>query len=124
MKTSLLLGRLKLWHKFLLLSTIALVLAAIPTYLYFDESGRSLNTYVAERQGIASASAVLKIVQLAQQHNSLSALALADIAAAQNERVQKESEIDQAFVSVGTIINGIHNQHIDEALAQARQDWD
>jgi methyl-accepting chemotaxis protein len=72
----------KLWHKFLVLSAISLVLTAIPTYSYLRESSKSLNAFALEHQGMPAVRHALKLIQLTQQHRGLSALALGGLPSA------------------------------------------
>ena len=68
------LGALRLGHKFLILSLIAVILASIPTWLYMREAGKALDAYLDERVGMPAVVGGLHMVQLTQQHRGLAAL--------------------------------------------------
>ncbi|WP_343732724.1 hypothetical protein [Duganella sp.] len=46
------LGHIRLAHKFVFLSVIALLLASIPTFFYVREAAKGLNAYESEQQGL------------------------------------------------------------------------
>ena len=68
-----LLHQLKLAQKFLLLGAISLVLAAVPTVLYFINTIESYQDALIEQQGSGSLVAINKVVQLSQTHRGMSA---------------------------------------------------
>ena len=70
-----LLSRLKVSSRFTLLGVIALVLCLIPATLHLRNAWETLQAADAEARGIAPAKALLKVVQLSQQHRGLAALA-------------------------------------------------
>ena len=68
-----LLHQLKLAQKFLLLGAIAVVLAAVPTVLYFTNTVQTYQDALIEQQGSGSLVAINKVVQLSQTHRGMSA---------------------------------------------------
>ncbi len=117
------LERLLLWQKFIILSIVALILAAIPTYLYLQEADKNLEAAVIEMQGLAPAAAILNVVQLTQQHRGLSALVLGGVTAAKEKREAKQREADQAYEAMSVIIKTLHSKSIEEAWDKSLQDW-
>ncbi|RZT03843.1 hypothetical protein SAMN05216319_4379 [Duganella sp. CF402] len=73
------LGRLRLAHKFLFLSVIALLLACIPTYFYVQEAAKGLNAYESEQEGLPQVAEIMKTIQLTQQHRGIAALVLGGV---------------------------------------------
>ncbi|MES2046834.1 MAG: methyl-accepting chemotaxis protein [Pseudomonadota bacterium] len=115
---------LMLWHKFLLLSLIALVIASIPTFLYTREAAKRLDAYTGEQQGMLAVTAGLRMVQLTQQHRGLAALMLGGVPAAQDKRDAKQKEADAAYTEIDALVKSLHQPGIDEAWALAKHDWE
>ncbi|MFL6659342.1 MAG: methyl-accepting chemotaxis protein [Massilia sp.] len=124
MSTQSLLGRLKLWQTFLVLSLIGLMLASIPTVLYTREAGKALEAYRAEQSGLPAVASVLKTIQLTQQHRGLSALVLGNVSGADEKRADKEREADAAYAAVDGLVNAIGSADISQAWSTPRKDWD
>jgi len=119
-----LLNRLLLWQKFLILGIVALVLAAIPTWLYLKNDAQTVHTLELEMAGLQPAAAILKVVQNTQQHRGLSALFLGDIPGGAEKRAAKQQEAEQAYAAMEAIVAAIPDQRLAEAWADARRDWD
>jgi methyl-accepting chemotaxis protein len=115
---------MKLWHKFLILSLIAVVIAVIPTYLYMREAAKGLDAYLDEQQGLPAVMTGLRVVQLTQQHRGLAALVLGGVSAAQDKREAKQKEADAAYAEVDAIVKNLHNKDLDAAWETARRDWE
>ncbi|MBI1771434.1 MAG: nitrate- and nitrite sensing domain-containing protein [Burkholderiales bacterium] len=115
---------LKLWHKFLILSLMAVLIASIPTFLYTREAAKGLDAYTDEQQGLSAVAAGLRMVQLTQQHRGLSALVLGGVVAAQDKRDAKQKEADTAYIEIDAIVKRIHDRSIDDAWAPAKRDWE
>ncbi len=98
-----LLSRLKVSSRFTLLGVIALVLCLIPATLHLRNAWETLQAADAEARGIAPAKALLKVVQLAQQHRGLAALALGGQAAVEPQRAAKQQEADKAVEAMNAI---------------------
>ncbi len=124
MPTNTFLGQLRLAHKFLILSVIALLLVSIPTFFYVREAATSLEAYQTEQQGLPQVAAVLQTVQLTQQHRGLAALVLGGVAAAEGQRQAKQAEADQAYVQVDALVKAMRDPAVDPIWAQARGDWE
>jgi len=117
------LGALKLGHKFLILSLIAVILASIPTWLYMREAGKALDAYIDEREGLPAVVDGLRMVQLTQQHRGLAALVLGG-ATADDKRLAKQKEADSAYAAVDALVKKLHDSTLDAAWSQARGDWE
>ena len=117
-------GQLRLAHKFLILSVIALLLVSIPTYFYVREAARSLDAYETEQQGLPQMAEVMQTVQLTQQHRGLAALVLGGVAAAEDKRRAKQAEADQAYVRIDALVKAMADPAVDRIWQQARRDWE
>jgi methyl-accepting chemotaxis protein len=118
------LSQLRLAHKFLILSVIALLLASIPTFFYVREAAKGLDAYESEQQGLPQVAEVLKTIQLTQQHRGLSALALGGVAGSDDKRQAKQAEADQAYAKVDGLVKAMQNPAVDEVWSKARRDWE
>src|SRR5437870_8821302 len=67
------LHRLSLFHKFLILGIVALLMTALPTGLYLKQSQADIDTAELEAQGTAPAIALQTVVRLTQQHRGIAA---------------------------------------------------
>ncbi|MHA4869502.1 methyl-accepting chemotaxis protein [Duganella sp. PWIR1] len=118
------LSQLRLAHKFLILSVIALLLASIPTFFYVREAAKGLDAYESEQQGLPQVAEVLKTIQLTQQHRGLSALTLGGVAGSDDKRQTKQAEADQAYAKVDALVKAMQNPAVDEIWSKARRDWE
>ena len=64
--------QLRLAQKFILLGLLVLVMAALPTGLYFSSTAPIIATAELENSGIAPLLALQNVVRLPQQHRGLS----------------------------------------------------
>ena len=115
---------LRLWHKFLILSIIAVVIGTIPTYLYMREADKSLDAYQDEQQGLPVVLTGLKMVQYTQQHRGLAALVLGGVSAAQDQRDAKQQQADAAYAQIDAVVQRLHARDLDQAWAEAKHDWE
>ena len=117
-----LLAKLKLWQTYMLLSLIGLALAAIPSLLYLNESGKALTAYAAEQSGLPAVARSLKLIQLVQQHRGLSAMVLGGAVSSEDKRAGGAREVDQAVAAVAADVRATADPDIvrtwDSALAQ------
>ncbi|OEZ63899.1 MULTISPECIES: methyl-accepting chemotaxis protein [unclassified Duganella] len=115
---------LRLWHKFLILSMIAVIIGSIPTHLYLHEAGKALDAYEGEQQGLPVVNTGLKMVQYTQQHRGLAALALGGVTAAEGQREAKQKEADAAYAEIDAVVLRLHDRDIDQAWSDAKRDWE
>jgi len=117
-------ANLKVGHRFALTGVIALVLCAIPTTLFVREAYQVTQTAQREAQGVAPAKAILKVIQLTQQHRGLSALVLGGNTATAAQRAAKQQEADTAYQGLSTIAaSEVRGVAARAAWDRAVQDW-
>ncbi|WP_051068265.1 methyl-accepting chemotaxis protein [Janthinobacterium sp. CG3] len=124
MSNSSVLDRLLLWQKFVIVSLIALVLTAIPTYMYTREAAKTLDAALMERDGLAPVAAVLKVIQQTQQHRGLSALVLGGVDSAKEQRDAKQQAADLSYGEVAHIVKNLNDKAINAAWEPAARDWE
>jgi methyl-accepting chemotaxis protein len=117
-------SQLRLAHKFLILSVIALLLASIPTFFYVREAAKGLDAYKSEQQGLPQVAEVMKTVQLTQQHRGIAALVLGGVAGVEDKRQAKQAEADQAYARVDALVKAMQNPAVDRIWDKARRDWE
>ena len=120
---SAILERLSLPKKFTLLSLIALLLTAIPSYVYFNQANALLEALELEKEGVAPVSLALRTIQLTQQHRGLSSLFLSGNAAAADKRSAKQTEANTSYASLNAAVNATADRDIIERWATIERDW-
>jgi methyl-accepting chemotaxis protein len=114
----------KVMHRFALLGAISIVLTLIPTVLYVTTAMQAMQVARLEARGIPPVRAVLKAIQVTQQHRGLSALVLGGNAAAQPQRVAKQDEVDSAYKLLsGHIDASGSDPALKSAWSKAQSDW-
>jgi len=117
------LKNLRLWKKFSLLALLALVLAGVPAAFYATNAMRTVERARLEAAGVPHIHAVMKVVQLMQQHRGLSAMFLG-ASVAQTERESKQAEVDAAMQAADAVLSGGgHDKPIVQAWRDARGAW-
>ena len=118
------LSGLKVRSRFTLLGLLGLLMTAIPSSLFFNYAWTDLQSIQLEIQGIAPSRALIKVIQLTQQHRGLSALMLAGNVSAQSTRSAKQSELDKAVADLsGLLARGNKDAKLTTAWDQNRNDW-
>jgi methyl-accepting chemotaxis protein len=97
------LDRLSIGKRFLLLGLVALVSCVIPVTLQVQSAWQVVRTSSLEAQGIVPAKALLKVIQLTQQHRGLTAMVLNGQAAQETARAAKQQELDRAIEAAGAL---------------------
>jgi len=118
-----LLGRLKLWQKFVLLDGLGAILVAVPLLLFIAESNKGLNAAANEASGIEPARKILQALQLAQQHRGLSSMLLNGNTAAKDKRAAKQSEVDKAFAELDITVKQIDNPAATTLWNTVQSNW-
>jgi methyl-accepting chemotaxis protein len=118
-----LLGRLKLWQKFVLLDSLGAILVAVPLLLFIHESNKNLDAAILEHQGIDPARKVLRAVQLTQQHRGLSALHLSGNAGAKDKRIEKQAEVEKAYAAADEVIKQTNDPAATAIWEKVQSDW-
>jgi len=88
---------LQLWKKFALLGVIGLALFGVPTVLYIVSAESVIAHKQQEIAGVVPARALLRTVQLVQQHRGMSAVMLGGNAGMAPQRQGQAQEVDKAF---------------------------
>lgn len=78
--------------RFLVLGVLAILLAALPTLMYVRKALEEAHVANLEASGTEPVKALLKVIQLTQQHRGLSALVLGGKAEMQDKRQAKPSK--------------------------------
>jgi hypothetical protein len=66
-----LLDRMRLWQKFALLGVFAVAAVLFPFYEYLQQAEADVSFAREEQAGLAPVAAVMRLVQLTQQHRGL-----------------------------------------------------
>ena len=117
------LGKLRVWHTYLILSLIGILLASIPTYLYTKEAAKGLTAYSSEQAGMPGIASALRVIQFTQQHRGLSALVLGGISDAEDKRAAKQREADAAFAAVDTLVQQVGDPAITLHWSEPQREW-
>ncbi|MDX1366072.1 MAG: methyl-accepting chemotaxis protein [Pseudomonas sp.] len=91
------LERLSFSGKFILLGALALTLIVVPTILYVLGALNSGRQAERELRGIAPVQALLDVVALTQQHQSLAITVLGGDSSLQQARLAKQAELQRSF---------------------------
>jgi methyl-accepting chemotaxis protein len=95
---------IRVWHKLLILGLIALVLCAVPTYLYIRGASKEINEALNEINGLAPATEMVRLMQPLQNHRGLAAAVLSGDQALADQRVVQEKAVTAAFAKVRAAI--------------------
>ncbi len=116
--------RLKVSTRFAVLGAMAFLLAAIPTVIFVNDAYQSMALAQREASGTEPVVAVLKAVQLTQQHRGLSALVLGGNSAMQAKREAKQQEVNEAYKAMDDLAAKLlTNPASKAAWAKASNDW-
>ncbi|MFL6663555.1 MAG: methyl-accepting chemotaxis protein [Rhizobacter sp.] len=116
--------RLTVGSRFALLGLLALVLTAVPTALFVSTDYRAMQDAQHEAEGIVPARAMLKVIQLTQQHRGMSALVLGGNAAMAAKRTDKQRETDAAYKTLSDLMaTQVGDQGAKAAWDKAAHDW-
>ncbi len=118
-------ARLQLWKKFALLGIIGLALFGVPTTLYIISAEGVISHKTLEMKGVVPARALLRSMQLMQQHRGMSAILLGGNATVAAQRQAKAQEVDQALQKLQTQLKngGARNPAIGQSLATVVTAW-
>ncbi|MBI2732595.1 MAG: methyl-accepting chemotaxis protein, partial [Aquabacterium sp.] len=83
-------ANLPLRHKFILLSLVAILMAAAPSALVLSESVGNLRVLKEESRGLAPSQALLNLIKLSQEHRGLTAAVLSGDLSKQADRQARE----------------------------------
>jgi len=118
------LHRLSLTHKFLILGIVALLMAALPTGLYFKQSQADIDTARLEAQGTAPVIALQNVIRLTQQHRGLAAGMLGGNELLTAKRPETRDALAKAIEAVDAKLkaSGVSTQVVSQ-WAERKQRW-
>ena len=118
------LHRLSLARKFIILGAIALLMPAIPTWLYLKQSMAEIDTAQLEARGTAPMIALQKLVQLTQQHRGLAAGMLGGNEALAAKRPATRDALGKAIEALEASLKGADAPApIISQWAERKQRW-
>ena len=120
-------SRLKLWQKFTLVCSIALLMAGAAAALLLQNYLQDRRTVQAELSGLKPVRDVLALVRLTQQHRGLSAGLLAGNSQLQADQRAKQDEVNQALKQATASLQALAQERGDRGLSESarriEQDW-
>ncbi|MEQ6435825.1 methyl-accepting chemotaxis protein [Comamonas sp. w2-DMI] len=118
------LQELRLAHKFLILGSIALVMAALPSYLYLDSVLRDLHQARRASQAMPPLIAIMQTVQDLQVHRGTTASMLGGDSAMQARRPAARDAVHKAFALAEERLRAAQALPRDlQVLQQAHRSW-
>ena len=115
---------LRLSQKFILLGLLALVMAALPTGLYFRHTAPIIAAAELENRGLAPMVALQDVVRLTQQHRGLSAGMLSGNAKLEARRPETRDALTKAMTVLDErFLAGAAPQHLRSQWAERKQQW-
>ena len=115
---------LRLSQKFILLGLLALVMAALPTGLYFSHTAPIIAAAELENRGLAPMVALQDVVRLTQQHRGLSAGMLGGNAKLEARRPETRDALTKAMTVLDErFLAGAAPQHLRSQWAERKQQW-
>ena len=117
------LGRLRLWQKFVVLAVLGLTIAALPTYQYLSATSADLTTAQVELDGAGSVRALLRAFQGIEKHRGADADGLGEDAL-KAARAATAGEIDKAFAEArAAIAKAAPTSKVPAAIDDLAKDW-
>ncbi|HMZ01352.1 MAG TPA: methyl-accepting chemotaxis protein, partial [Burkholderiaceae bacterium] len=118
---------LSLWQKFATVTLLALALIALPSAWVVRDRLELTRLARLEQAGTAPAGALLKLIQLTQQHRGLSSTLLAGNGGVKADRAKKQADVEQALAAateaVGTIAQATARPELLGRAQRIGQDW-
>ncbi|MGB4780851.1 nitrate- and nitrite sensing domain-containing protein, partial [Candidatus Methylomirabilis sp.] len=103
---------------------VGLTLVAAPLAMYMLQSSRALQSAGRKYIGIAPSKALLRMVQLLQQHRGLSSGVLGGSTTMEAQRAAKQTETDKAVETFDAIVaSDIHDPSLTAAWSRAFEAW-
>ncbi len=115
--------QLRLAQKFILLGLLALVMAALPTGLYFRSTAPVIANAELENSGIAPLLALQDVVRLTQQHRGLSAGMLAGNAKLEARRPETRDALTKAIAALDERLLAGAAPHLVSQWTERKQHW-
>ncbi len=117
------LNQMRLWQKFLLLGLFVAIAVLLPYVQTMRTSQESIDFALEEISGLAPANAMVKVIELTQQHRSLSASVLGGITADAAVRSAKQKEVDTALAALEATLAEDNRTGLKTRMAAIRQEW-
>ena len=118
---------LTLWQKFATVTALALAMVALPSAWVVRDRVDLTRMARQEQAGTVPAGALLKLIQLTQQHRGMSSAQLAGNQGIKADREKKQTEVDQALgaavESVGTMAQSLDRPGLVSTAQRIRQEW-
>ncbi len=115
--------RLSLRQKFLLLSLVCLLSAAVPAGLAVWQSWSTWKGLDREVAGLAPAEALLALVKVTQEHRGLSNAVLSGNAAQDGARQQRQLKVNEAMGAVRTALQTQNDPGLSERIQGLQTQW-
>ena len=115
---------LKLWHKFVLIGALAVVLCLPPTALLVVDQVRAIRMAHDEHDGVSPVGAVLQAIRLAQVHRGVSTSWLSGDDSLQASREARATELDQAMVKLAAATAAYPGGRLAERRAAVQRQWE
>jgi methyl-accepting chemotaxis protein len=110
--------------KLALLGAVGILSVGLPAYFVVADALSRIEAAKFEQHAVEPATAVLRVLQLTQQHRALSAAVAAGNASLAQARAAKETEVTDALYKMGlTLANTIDDAVIGEAIDKALHSW-
>ena len=117
------LNQMRLWQKFLLLGLFVAIAVLLPYVQTMRTSQESIDFKLEEISGLVPVNAIVKVIQLTQEHRGLSASVLGGNSADASVRSAKEKEVDAALTILEAAINADNRTSLKTSMTVIRQDW-
>ena len=122
-----LIARLRLWQKFTLVGSIALLMAGVVSWLLMQNYYQGMRTVQIELSGLKPVRDVVSLVRLMQQHRGLAAGVLAGNSQLQADQGAKQDEVGQALKQVSASVQALaqasDDRRLTELVRRIEQDW-
>jgi methyl-accepting chemotaxis protein len=114
----------RLGTKLALLGVVGILSVGLPAYFVITDALSRIAAAKFEQSAVEPAKAVLRVLQLTQQHRALSAAVGAGNAGLAQARAAKETEVTDALNKMGlTLANMINDAFIAEAIDKTLNSW-
>ena len=120
-------SRFRLWQKFTLVGSIALLMAGVVSLLLMQSYHQGMRTVQAELSGLQPVRDTVALIRLMQQHRGLSSGLLAGNGQLQADQSAKQEEVSQALKQAGaslqTLARDSGDSSVTELVRRIEQDW-
>jgi|GEM_PF-449136 len=123
-KISALIGRVKLWQKFMILVLLAVMMFAVPSWLLISRANEEVAVAAKEKQGVEYVRETIKLVQLIQQHRGLANVVLSGDTGSVGKWEAKRSEVNEQIKAVDAVNSRLSGLGLFEAWQSVRGEWE